>query len=1285
MATKLGTLTLDLVARISSFTQGMQQASTTAEREMQRVENSVVTVDGLIKKLAVTAGAAFSVSQVSGFADSYIGLQNRLKLVTDTQVELNKAMSDTFLIAQSTGTAWDSTAQVYQRFADNAKKLGITMDETASLTETVSKAISISGGSVASAEAALMQFGQALASNVLRGEEFNSISEQAPGLLKAIAIGLGVNTGELRKMAGEGKLTGEVLVKSLAAAKVPISEMFGKTDFMGGTGWTLIENAAVKTVGEFSKATGASQALFDSLKFVSENMDAVTKSMGISAAFIMGTYLPALISSIGAGYAKTKQIIEQTAIQYAAVNAERVAAASSLAQAEAQLVNTQSTLAALAAEKALEVQRLQAQINAVGRMASATRMAQLRQIEVQVTAELTVAETALAAARARTTAASAASVGVGRAALGILGGPVGMGVTLAAVAAGYLLMKDGAEKATASVNIQGQSVGELVKKYRELNTIQRDNEAKALTSQIEELSLKYRVASSDLFSFMEALPISDEKIATFRKLNSQLSQGKISGDDYYKAIKNVNILTDEQLDKIRNLIGGYVDGKEKFNEAEAAQKAFASAASDTTSEIKKQAVEAANLSDELKKLLSANADSTYKNHYIAEMVKGNVDPKAAEMLYELRKAEGLLGTGKKLSDASLKSFSERWRSEQELNKTLEERTKVEERNKKLIEAQGNALKLNAKVAENAAKYNFASIEARNNLPKGLIAATVMQESKGNIYNSRGGILTSPSGAQGPAQFMPDTAKRFNVDVTSMKSSAEGVAKYYVYLLDLFEGDLDKAISAYHAGEGNVQRGTNIGPINRKYVKNIKGYMGGASGVAFTEDYSFDDWLKEQEKFSIEREKREKEMAAKQKEIENGVASEAVRIRSKLVDDIKNINKAEFTPEKTAEMIAEYQKRADIDIQIAEAAHSDKLSAYSDYMKSEEQLLTDSFARRQRDLKLDLTLTADEYKQASLHLESQRAKELQKVRWHALEVRQAMDDQIKSLSANADNIFAKATMSPQDYAKWALDNDRSNAQVDLKNERVKVEQSIMTSDAYSTDDDRYEALKQAHREYRDGLYAIDLQYDQQVKDLSKGQYESQLGIWASLLGQAQNTWSQMTQAVKDSEGEQSGSFKAMFLMQQSMAFASAIVSAHLAAVQTTADITLPFIGKVPAASAILAFGYANAGIIAGQTIAGMAHDGIDNIPREGTWLLDGGERVLNPNQNKDLTNYLADKKQGGAHITINNNTNAQVNARQNSDGSVTIDVVEKWFNDSMQNPNSTVRKGLAQNTTATARR
>ena len=119
MATKLGTLTLDLVARIGSFTQGMRQASTTAEREMGRVQNSVVTVDGLIKKLAVTAGVAFSVSQISNYADSYTGIVNKLKLVTKTQGELTQAMNSTYQIAQSTSSDWESVITVYTKFQKN--------------------------------------------------------------------------------------------------------------------------------------------------------------------------------------------------------------------------------------------------------------------------------------------------------------------------------------------------------------------------------------------------------------------------------------------------------------------------------------------------------------------------------------------------------------------------------------------------------------------------------------------------------------------------------------------------------------------------------------------------------------------------------------------------------------------------------------------------------------------------------------------------------------------------------------------------------------------------------------------------------------------------------------------------------------------------------------------------------------------------------------------------------------------------------------------------------------
>src|SRR5690606_39784629 len=128
---------------------------------------------------------------------------------------------------------------------------------------------------------------------------------------------------------------------------------------------------------------------------------------------------------------------------------------------------------------------------------------------------------------------------------------------------------------------------------------------------------------------------------------------------------------------------------------------------------------------------------------------------------------------------------------------------------------------------------------------------------------------------------------------------------------------------------------------------------------------------------------------------------------------------------------------------------------------------------------------------------------------------------------------------------------------------------------------------------------------------------------------------MTQAVKDSEGEQSGAFKAMFLAQQMFAMGSALISTHLAATQVAADATIPFFGaKIAASKAMLAMGYANVGLIAGQTIAGMAHDGIDNIPKEGTWLLDKGERVVDSRTNSDLKNYLANGGgSGGGDVKI----------------------------------------------------
>lgn len=122
-------------------------------------------------------------------------------------------------------------------------------------------------------------------------------------------------------------------------------------------------------------------------------------------------------------------------------------------------------------------------------------------------------------------------------------------------------------------------------------------------------------------------------------------------------------------------------------------------------------------------------------------------------------------------------------------------------------------KVNRTVLEQAAKYDYAGLEKRYGLPKNLLAALSMQESRGNVN------AISPVGARGTMQFMPATAKQYGVDVRSVASSADGAARYLRDLLKRYDNNIVKALTAYHSGEGNVNKGR-IGPIGRKYAPEV---------------------------------------------------------------------------------------------------------------------------------------------------------------------------------------------------------------------------------------------------------------------------------------------------------------------------------------------------------------------------------------------------------------------------------------------------------------------------------
>ncbi len=182
-------------------------------------------LDSMNKQLA-TAGkaivAAFSFSALTGAirgiataADSYNLMNARLKLATSSQEEFNTAQTELRRIAVATQTPLESLATLYGRISRPLKEAGRSQKDILAVTEAVATSFRVSGASAQEAENGVIQFAQALGAGALRGDEFNSVAEQAPRLMQALADSLNVPIGSLKEMAAQGLLTADVVTSAL--------------------------------------------------------------------------------------------------------------------------------------------------------------------------------------------------------------------------------------------------------------------------------------------------------------------------------------------------------------------------------------------------------------------------------------------------------------------------------------------------------------------------------------------------------------------------------------------------------------------------------------------------------------------------------------------------------------------------------------------------------------------------------------------------------------------------------------------------------------------------------------------------------------------------------------------------------------------------------------------------------------------------------------------------------------------------------------------------------------
>ena len=256
--------------------------------ESEKTGGKFKRLTGSLTRAKVAFGAVAVTTALMGrqfltIADTVNRMDNRLRLVTNTQKELNRVSTATFQIANRSRVGWESTVDLYARIARTTKDLNISQAELLAVTETISQAVALSGASAESADAALMQLGQGFAAGALRGEELNSILEQTPMLAETIATGLGVGVGALKAMGAEGELTADKVIGALQKMEQATAEEFGKTKSTIAQASTVLGNSLMDLVGDLDEAIGASNLFAEALLVIANNIDSLN---GKSASWV---------------------------------------------------------------------------------------------------------------------------------------------------------------------------------------------------------------------------------------------------------------------------------------------------------------------------------------------------------------------------------------------------------------------------------------------------------------------------------------------------------------------------------------------------------------------------------------------------------------------------------------------------------------------------------------------------------------------------------------------------------------------------------------------------------------------------------------------------------------------------------------------------------------------------------------------------------------------------------------------------------------------------------------
>jgi tape measure domain-containing protein len=330
------------LGQANTAAQGFTATSGKLRDGMESVSTQLASAKNELLALVGVGAGLQGAKDISALADSYKNLEARIRLVTGEGQAFDAAFAGVFEVARSTNSAVEETGLLFTKLAEAGKALGISQAEALKLTETINQSIQLSGASAGASSAAITQLVQALQSGVLRGDEFNSIMEQSPRLAQALAEGLSVGTGELRKMAEAGQLTSATVIKALQSQSDAVATEFGKLPATVGRAMTNLTTSFTAYVGEVDKAGGYTAKLAGVIDTLAGNLSSVATVM-IHTGQVLGAMK---LLSMAQDWLTASAAIKVTA------GATEVATAATVQGTIAKAANTTATVANTAAQVA---------------------------------------------------------------------------------------------------------------------------------------------------------------------------------------------------------------------------------------------------------------------------------------------------------------------------------------------------------------------------------------------------------------------------------------------------------------------------------------------------------------------------------------------------------------------------------------------------------------------------------------------------------------------------------------------------------------------------------------------------------------------------------------------------------------------------------------------------------------------------------------------------------------------------------------------------------------------